>query len=152
MANVNTTVIIEVSGHGTYTLGKHGAAANSIHTPLITATATATGLHEKKGSLAGATAALIYDATVDLPATFIKLFFWADQDYQIQLLTTDNEVTHSGAALDPFILSEGGALTSVGILASANTNLQLDGVDSVRRTDPACACRSRRSDSRADSK
>ena len=119
MANVNITTIIEVSGHGTVTRGKHGAVTDSIQVPkVISVTGT---VHEVLGSLAATTAATIYDADADLPALPDFMYFWADQAYQLQLLTDDTEVTHSGAAEVPTILSQGGALGSIGLLASAVT-------------------------------
>ncbi len=122
MANVNITTILEVSGHGTITIGKHGAQSDSIQVPkVITVTGT---LGEKRSSLAASGLATLYDKATEsavIPATFNFLYFWADQDYQIQLITASTEVTHSGAAEVPTILSEGGALGSVGLLASAGT-------------------------------
>lgn len=122
MANVNTTVIVEVSGIGTFTLGKSGAIANSIWTPLVT---TVTGsLIEKRGALGAGASASLYDVGQgDVPATWLKFYYWCDVASQLQLIEegTPTNVVLDVAATDPVILS-GGKL-----LAAANGTVITNG-------------------------
>ncbi len=130
MANVNTTCIIEVSGHGTYTLGKHGAVANSLWTPLVTTVAG--GLLEKRGTVAAGASASLYDVGQgDLPATWLKLYYWADVATQLQLIeeTSETNVVLNVAANDPVILSGGK------MLAAANATVITDGAALTVATD-----------------
>jgi len=115
--NINTTVILEVSGGGTYTLGKSGARTNSIWTPLVT---TAGGsVLERQGTIAGSGFATVYDITTDLPATIIKLFFWMDQSYQMQLVgSSASNIIFNGAANDPTCLAASTA--SFGVLGAVS--------------------------------
>ena len=135
MANVNTTVIIEVSGHGTFTLGKHGAAADSIHTPHVT---SVTGsLHERRGSVIASSSALLYEAASsdsgDLPATWNKLFFWCDVACHLQLieLGTPTNVIFNIDANDPFILSGGALLAAASNSVITNTTTTLVAIDKI---------------------
>ena len=114
MPNVNTTVVIEVSGHGTITLGKHGATTDSIYTPLVTTVAG--GLLERRGTISAGTAVTLYDVGQgDLPATWLKFFFWCSAACQLQLIAegTPSDVILDVAATDPVILSLGKMLASV---------------------------------------
>ena len=113
MANVNTTVIIEVTGHGTITLGKHGAVADSLLKPLITTVAG--GLLERRGTIGAGTAITLYDVGQgDLPATWLKFFFWCSVACQLQFIGegTPSDVILDVAATDPVVLSGGKMLAS----------------------------------------
>jgi len=115
MANVNITTILEVSGHGTITLGKHGATSDSIQVPKVV---TVTGsLVEKKGALSAGAAATLYDVGAgDVPATWLKFFYWCDVASQLQLLdeATPTDVILDVAAEDPVVLSLGKMLADTG--------------------------------------
>lgn len=109
-----------LTSNGVESVGKQGAAADAITDAYSAATSptslTISGTDKRmKGSLATATVNLLYDSSVDFPATFDYLFLWADQTCYIQIVgSSTNAVFKIGACL-PFTLSGYGS-----ILAAAN--------------------------------
>jgi hypothetical protein len=93
-------------------------------------------VHKKIGSVAADGEVILYQAngsTVDgvtgddFPATFAYLFFWSDQNVQLQLITDtpDANVVFPILANTPFILSNGGMLavaTDTRIVADATVS------------------------------
>lgn len=108
-----------LSTQGNSIIGKQGNATDTISTGY-----SLTGIlgqnHQRTGLLATATAALLYNAATDLPATGKYLHFWADQNCMIQLIGATANVIHPVTALVPFVLS-GGAGAVLALLATANT-------------------------------
>ena len=130
MANVNTTVIIEVSGHGTFTLGKHGALADSLYKPHILNVTGA--VFERVGTLTPAAFATIYDSTNDLPATIKMFFFWMDQTHQINLVTANTQFTITGAASRPTVL---GSDSTLGFLCDDDSTTNITAVQTLDNLD-----------------
>ncbi len=120
MSVVKTTVKIETTAGGTIVLGRHGAIGSNRDNPLVTDVAG--GVYQNVGTIATVSALTIYDADAspggDLPATFLKLYFWCDQDTHVQLLSGATNVIFSCAKEDPLLMSSG--TTSFDLLASAD--------------------------------
>ncbi len=104
--------------------GRQGSVTNPAAQPY---TLPVTGsVHQRVGTLAFGAAATIYDSTVDLPATFVYLWFKMDIVGQIQLLTGATHVVLPVAANQPFTLGAPAAETpaTCGLLGVADfTNI-----------------------------
>ncbi len=103
---------------GVETIGKQGVTTDAITDgySLATSGLTITGTSKLlKGQLATATVNLLYDASVDFPATFDYLFLWTDQTCYIQVIGSATNATLKIAAQVPYTLSGFGS-----ILAAAN--------------------------------
>lgn len=61
-------------------------------------------------TLATATVRLLYDASVDFPATFSYFFFWGDQDCYIQVIGSATNFSVKWLAKVPFKLTYGSML------------------------------------------
>jgi len=126
--SARTITTIEMSSQGGFVIGHQGAATSRAAAPLETTVAGLT--HQVVGvSASGATALTLYDATgtpaADLPATWIKLWFWADVACHLQLIATGSNVIIPVAIRDPFVMSAGD------LLGAANTTKITDAVSLV---------------------
>lgn len=92
--------LIEVQGC-TFS-GKQGQAADEFAEQLAV---TVNGqVHQVVGSLATANVATVYDDDDDVPADWVYLFLWADQDLYIQLIGSGSNVKFKVEATQPFVL------------------------------------------------
>ncbi len=122
-----TITTIEMSSQGGFVSGHQGAATARATAQFETTTA---GLvHQVVGVSDSAQAFTLYDMTgspaADLPATFIKLWFWADTDCHLQLITSATNVIIPIVALDPFVMATGQ------LLAAADTSKITDRTNAV---------------------
>ena len=111
--NARTITTIEMSSQGGFVIGHQGTATSRATEPLETST---DGLvHQVVGVTGDSLAAItIYDAATDLPATWKKLWFWADVGCRLQLITAATNVEISVAIRDPFVMSVGSLLAAAG--------------------------------------
>ena len=119
-----TITTLEMSSQGGFVIGHQGTAVSRATEPLETSTA---GLvHQVVGVTADSASALtIYDAATDLPATWKKLWFWADLGCRLQLITAATNVEIAVAINDPFVMSVGS------LLAAADTSKITNNTDSL---------------------
>ena len=109
-----------LDSNGIETIGKQGAIADALTDKYSLATSptslTISGTSKyMKGSLATATVNLLYDSSVDFPATFDYGFLWADQDSYIQVIGSSTNAVYKVGAQVPFVIPGYGK-----ILAAAN--------------------------------
>jgi hypothetical protein len=103
LATLKITNAISLTSQGVLTEGKQGTAANPATTPYeLTVTGT---VHKRIGTAADEAETLIYDSTVDFPATWDYLFFWCDQSVQLNLVTSATGFTVEVTQYQPFVLS-----------------------------------------------
>jgi hypothetical protein len=127
MATLNIINNFDMTAQGVTVSGKQGAVADSSADPLAV---TVSGLDKSMtGQLATATVATLFDSSVDLPATFAYLFFWADQITYLQIVGSGSNVIHKVAATQPFVLPGYNK-----ILAAASTSLITGGSEPVVTT------------------
>lgn len=79
-----------------------GAIDSSALDPLaISVTGT---VHHVTGTLATASVVTVYDDDDDLPADWVYLYFWADQDCYLQVIVAGLSCVFKVKALQPFVL------------------------------------------------
>ncbi len=121
--SARTITTIEMSSQGGFVIGHQGAANARATAPLETTTDGLT--HQVVGVSTAAQGLTLYDAANDLPATWIKLWFWCDDDCDLQLITSATNVVIPIKALDPFVMATGK------LLATASTSKITSGTNST---------------------
>lgn len=113
MATLSIVNNFQLDSQGVLKTGKQGAAADGFSDEFdITVTGTCQQL---TGTLATATANTVFDSD-DFPATWLYLYYWADQISYIQIIGSGTNARFKVAAKQPFVLPGYNS-----ILASADT-------------------------------
>lgn len=91
-----------LNSQGNVKSGKQGDILSSVLDPLAVTVVGQT--HSVTGALATASAVTVYDDDDDVPADWVYLYFWADQDCYLQLIVAGASCVFKVKALQPFVL------------------------------------------------
>ena len=110
---------ISMTAQGIDIEAKQGPAADA-KTKEYEVTVTGT-CHKLIGVVAADSEAVVFDDSVDVPATWDKLFFWASGNVQLQLLCAVSDVVVQVTAYEPFTMSLGELLAASGTTLGGTT-------------------------------
>lgn len=131
MATLEIINNFSLDSNGRIKTGKQGAAADGFSEEFPLAATIAGTCHFIEGLLSTAAVLTVFDDDDDVPADWDYLYFWADQDMYIQLISTTNVIFKCQAKV-PFTLSYDSLLAAANATAiTGGTEPTLVDIDSV---------------------